>query len=166
MPQQGYKNITIDVPQEWQDKTVLAFAAPPRAGKVAQPNVVVTRDSLPVGQSIRTYGAKQLAELAKALREFELLDSREVNVGGLAGVEYRFTWEGDAGPIFQRMLLAPLQDTVVTVTASAPKAEATTSAEVFDKILASVSFGPAAGGAARPLGTGGHDTSGPGGRSR
>ena len=43
------RDVHFDIPRHWEDRTMVAFAAPPRPGQTTAPNVVMTRDLLAPG---------------------------------------------------------------------------------------------------------------------
>jgi hypothetical protein len=140
MARQSHKNLSFEVPDHWQDQTVVAWAAPAQAGKPAQPNIVVTRDKLPPGQTIKTYATKQVAAISKSLPEFEIEDSRDINVAGLPAVEVRFTWEGESGHLAQRQIMVAHKDVVYNITATCLSSGVADNTPIFDKIIASLQF--------------------------
>jgi hypothetical protein len=147
----AYRDIELDLPDDWEDKTVLAFSAPAR-GPAPPPSVVVTRDLLAPGMSARTFAAKQLASSAQALPSFELEDSREITIGGQPAVDMRFVWMSDGGPVTQRQVVIAVGNTAYTMTQSAAQNEMATLTPAFDAMVQSLRFGPGAARApeARP----------------
>ena len=134
------KDLSFDVPPGWQDRTVIAFAAPEKPGKVATATLIVTREKLGPNESLRTYSSRQLAQVARVLDGFELHESRDVNVAGLPAVQHVFGWNAAAGPLVQRITFAAVSDTVVGFTGTMPKSEVAELSPVFDQLLASVRF--------------------------
>lgn len=138
MPRYEHADLSFDVPRDWEDRTVVAFAVPSQAGPSAS-NVVVTRDTLRPGEAIVGYADRQLAELAKRLEAFQLLYRKDVAVAGLPGTELRFLWKGRAGDLDQRlMMVATRRRAVLNFTATAPRAQAAELQPTFDRIFASV----------------------------
>ena len=140
MARQLHKALSFDIPEGWEDRTLTAFAAPVRPGKTAQPNVVITQEALPGGQSLRTYATRQLTTLAKGLPEFELEETRDANIAGHPAIDVRFTWQGDKGPLVQRQLMLAHRDVVYNITLSTPRADAAAMASLFDGIVTSLSI--------------------------
>lgn len=137
MARHTHKDLSFEVPDHWQDQTVVAYGSPPVKGKPAQPNVVITRDKLQDGQSIRTYSTKQVASIANSLPEFELEESRDINVAGLPAVEVRFTWEGEAGLLAQRQIMVAYRENVYNITLTCLKTGLGDANPIFEKIVAS-----------------------------
>jgi hypothetical protein len=99
-------DVSFDVPTDWQDKTVVAFAAPSKPGVLA-PNVVLTRDTMKPDETLDAYGDRMIVDLVKNLAGFRLLAKEPRDVGVVRGIEIRFSWTGSSGkPITQHMVIA------------------------------------------------------------
>jgi hypothetical protein len=133
------RDISFDVPRHWDDRTLVAFAAPPHPSQAVAPNVVMTRDTLGPTETLRAYADKQLAELAKRLDGFELGGREVTTLGGRPAVVLRFGSKGPNGPIVQRLAVVegPRRG-VWCLTLSASKADAEQSDPLFDRILSTV----------------------------
>lgn len=142
MARESYKDISVVIPERWEDKTVVVFTAPTRKGKLAQPNVVLTRSPLPSGQSLRTFASNELTAMARALKAFELIETRERAIGGAPAIEHRFAWEGQSGSVVQRILFVENGGCVHNVTVTAARTEASELDETFERIFASVVLAP------------------------
>lgn len=166
-----HKGMSFEAPDGWIDRTVLAFAAPGDDREKHQPNVVMTREDLAEGDTLRTHADRTLLEMAKTLEGFDILESRETLLGGLRAVHIRFKWKSNAGDLEQGMTLCEAPPvpgelgryaTIVTTTAHAK--EIAQARPVFERLLASFSF-PRGGGGSLPPGTAPPeplpDTSGP-----
>jgi hypothetical protein len=144
--------MSFDVPEGWTDRTILAFAAPSDDPKDHQPNVVMTREDLAEGDTVRTHADRTLLDMAKNLEGFDILESRETTLGGLRAVHLRFKWKSNAGELEQGMTLCegPPQPgdkgrfaTIITTTAQ-DKALAEVR-PYFDRLLSSFQFARAGG---------------------
>ena len=130
------RDVTFDVPRHWEDRTLVAFAAPAKPGQATSPNVVMTRDTLGAEETIQSYADKQLAELSKRLEAFELDERKETTFGGQPGVELRFTWQGSVGKLEQRLAMAlGKRRTVFCFNATMDKADADQMNPLFDRIM-------------------------------
>jgi len=133
------KEVAFDVPRDWEDKTVVAFAAP--AGEGVAPNVVLTRDVLRDDETLRAYVDRQLVELAKRLDAFDLHARRELHLGGHAALELAFGWQGQMAPLEQRLVMvANKKREVLSFTTTTAKADVAKNDPVFDRLLLSVRF--------------------------
>ncbi len=135
------RDVVFDVPRHWEDRTLVAFAAPPRPGQSTAPNVVMTRDTLGPEETIQSYADKQLAELSKRLEGFELDERKELSFGGQPGVELRFSWIGSAGKLEQRLAMAlGRKRTVYCFNATMAKADADQMNPLVDRIMSTIRF--------------------------
>ena len=135
------RDVTFDVPRHWEDRTLVAFAAPAKPGQATSPNVVMTRDTLGAEETIQSYADKQLAELSKRLEAFELDERKEMTFGGQPGVELRFTWQGSVGKLEQRLAMAlGKRRTVFCFNATMAKADADQMNPLFDRIMSTIRF--------------------------
>jgi hypothetical protein len=139
MPRCENKDLSFDVPRDWVDRSVVAFAAPTKPGETSASNVVVTKDTLPQGEDVSGYVDRQLTLLAKHLHGFELEGRRNIEVDSHPAVELRYGWRAEGAPLRQRLIIIRRQNsTVLSVTATMPKKDAPRLDPVLDRILASV----------------------------
>lgn len=139
MPRYEHPDARFDVPRDWDDRTVVAFAAPEKPGQATNANLVMTRDKLAPGEDVRRYGDRQLVELARRLDGFQLHDRQETTISGQPAMELRFGWMGQSGPLEQRLLfVAGRKPAVLSFTATMAKGEAPRLGRVFDRIFASL----------------------------
>lgn len=139
MPRHQQGNISFEVPRHWQDRTIVAFAAPSRPGVSTAASFVMTRDSLTETDTLATYADRQLAELSKRVDGFELVEKRETTIGGARAVSLRFTSKALAGPLLQRLVIVEdRRRAVACFTATAPKADGAQLEPLFDRMLAGI----------------------------
>jgi hypothetical protein len=139
MPRHEDRDITFDVPRHWDDKTIVAYAAPPAPGQAIAANLVMTRDTLRDGESLAGYADRQLTELAKRLDGFELTGRDDLLLGGAAAVALRFTARAAAGPLVQRLVVVEgRRRGVYCFTATSAKADAEQNDPLFDRMLATI----------------------------
>lgn len=139
MPRHQQGNVSFEVPRHWEDKTIVAFAAPSRPGQSTSASFVMTRDTLGDADSLASYADRQLAELSRRVDGFELVEKREATIGGARAFSLRFTSKAQAGPLVQRLVvIEDRRRAVVCFTATAPKADAAQLEPLFDRMLAGV----------------------------
>ena len=135
------RDVVFDVPRHWEDKTLVAYAAPARPGQATAPNLVMTRDMLGPSDTLDGYADRQLSELSKRLQDFELVARSERTLGGQPAQEIHFEWLGQAGPLEQRMVIAMgRRRQIYCFTATAAKADAEQIEPLFERILSTVRF--------------------------
>ena len=146
-------DLSFDVPSDWDDRSVVVYAAPPTPEQNFVPNVVLARDALEADETVEQYAEKQLGSLMESSEDFTLVSRSQRMVGDAPAVEIRFDCAGDDGTMLhQRMLLvgdrggrgaggSPRGATVFTLTASMPLEEKDRFRPLFDRIFASVGLG-------------------------
>lgn len=150
----GYRSdqVAFEAPESWEDKTIVAFAAPPTPGKFS-PNVVMTKEALKSGESLRSYADRQIMELARRLEGFDLIESGERTVGGLNALEYRFSWTSEHAELHQHTVMVAPKDQVLTFTGTATHEDDASLDEAMVHLLSTISFPTAAPHS--PYGSGG-----------
>jgi hypothetical protein len=142
--------VALALPPDWRDRTIVAFQAPAgaddggRSQKTAAPNIVITKERIRDGDTLRIHADRQLLDLSKVLSEFDILESREAQLGGRPAIYMRFAWRSPQGPMEQSLTMVE-RDTdgrraVTTFTTSTPRDQAEAARMVFEGILASVEF--------------------------
>jgi hypothetical protein len=143
---------SFEVPHDWSERTIVAFTAPERGddpSRGAGPNLVVMRDMLREGETLRTHASRRLLQLGKQLNKFDLLEMRQIEVGGRAAIQIRFAWLSNLGALEESLTMVEREDergrTITTFATSALSADAQAARTVFERILGSVAFdGPVA----------------------
>ncbi len=139
--------VSFDVPRDWEDRTVVAYAAPPRADQRATSNVVMTRDRLPDHEDLEAYVARQAEGLESRLKGFVLREMEETTLADRSAVTLYFSSNGPSGPLEQRLTIVALPDrAVASFTMTAPATEAAQAGPLFDRMLSSIVFNQAATG--------------------
>jgi hypothetical protein len=141
----GDGGMTFDTPDDWTDRTIVAFAAPVRPGGQHAPNIVVTEEPMSETETVQTHAGRQLAQLAKQMPEFDLVESYETTLAGLPAIYFRFHWVSHFGAIEQAMTIVARDVAagrlVVTFASTVRVEEAEQMRPTFSDILRSVQFG-------------------------
>ncbi len=141
MPRHEQPDVSFDVPRHWDDKTLVAYAAPASEGRATAANLVMTRDVLGERETLGDYADRQLSELAKRLEGFELVRREETTLSGVPAIALRFASRAPAGPLLQRLVVAEgRRRSVYCFTATTPKADAAQNDPLLDRILSTVRF--------------------------
>lgn len=138
MPRFENQDLSFDYPRDWEDRSVVAFAAPSSAGKPTATNIVVTRDKLGDEEDVKRYADRQLVEMARRLDGFQLIARNEMSVDGEPAVDVKFGWRGSAGPLVQRLTMVAKDRRVLNVTCTAAKKDAPEFGPIFDRVVASI----------------------------
>src|SRR5262245_10796671 len=134
MPRHSESDLSFDVPRHWENKSIVAFAAPPRKDQPVAPSFVLTRDSLGDRESLAAYAERQIAELEKGVDGFDLIEKSDTTVGGAPAVAIRFTQRGAEGPLAQRLVIVEgRRRQVVCFTATAAKNDAEQMDPLFER---------------------------------
>jgi hypothetical protein len=155
MPRYEDDDVTFETPQDWEDRSVVAHVGSPGADGTT-PNVMVTREPMRDGETLRGYRDRQLVDLAQQLHEFDVVESKEDTIDGHPAIILRYTLEGPDGVVEQTMTMVervmPDQKRVaVCIATSAPKSAAGAARPVFAEILRSVRFGAVPAGQPPPV---------------
>ena len=103
MPRHRDPLVSFDVPRDWDNRTIIVFRAPVEGDERA-PNLVMTRDRIPeTDDDLYAYAERQVADLAKQLRGFSILGSKEEQVDGHPAITVSFTSESKDGHLVQRL---------------------------------------------------------------
>ncbi|MBK4217702.1 DUF1795 domain-containing protein [Paracoccus caeni] len=105
----------IDLPPTWHDRTINVVASS-MAGSGA--SLTITRDDVPWGMDFVEYVKDQEAQAAKALKNFEVIDRRELQINGAAAYEIESTWVAKQGPIHQIITTVQMGQRALILTAS------------------------------------------------
>lgn len=127
--------VSFDVPRDWIDRTVVAYAAPDNGTA----NIVMTRDTLAEEENLESYADRQLSALANHLRGFVLEANETGEIAGRPATLVRFRSSGPDEPLVQRLVVVALPDRrVIAFTLTAPARDAPQLGPLFDRIVGSI----------------------------
>jgi hypothetical protein len=129
------RGASLEAPKEWEEESVLFLHAP---GPRPQPNLTLTRVSLKPGETLDTYAAKKVAELAGFLAGVHIQDQRETVAAGQRAIAIRARWEALEGPMVQRLVLVGQGDGAFVLTGTALSSRASLLDPAFDAAVASL----------------------------
>lgn len=138
MPRFENAEAAFDVPNDWDDKTVVAFSAKAKPNTIV-PNAVLTRDSLKAGENCDAFVNRMIVEMAKGLGGFTLLSKEPRKLGDIDGFIIEYTWRGSAGKVvLQRLVVAVTNGKdVIGLNVTCAETDAKKYAPITDRILAS-----------------------------
>lgn len=113
-----HEDLSFDLPDAYEDHSVVMFSAEPSRPGLAT-NVVLTRDRLAGGETLRRYVDRQLIELGKQLRDLVLLGSEPCDIGGRQAFDMTASWRAPTGVVEQRLLMIALGERVLTLAITA-----------------------------------------------
>jgi hypothetical protein len=104
------KDFSFSVPEEWVDRSMIAWSAPRGPGKQVVPNVMVAYDQPRSEEDLGVYVNRQLKDLMARAQKFQLETRRDVALAGRPAVELVFQWDTGSGMIKQRQIYSMLPD--------------------------------------------------------
>jgi hypothetical protein len=110
LPEIGFVDRTV---------TVLETKAP-GGGELS---VVIQRNPLPVGRSLRDVVTEQLTKIARSLRAYSVMEERDIEIAGAPAIEVFARWRGDDGMLYTRQAHLSLGETWLVVAGNAPMEE-------------------------------------------
>jgi hypothetical protein len=144
MPLHTDKDASFETPEDWVDRTIVAHSAASSKPRDAAPNFVMTREAMREGDTLRAHADRQLLELGRHLKDFDLLESKETTLGGQPAVFLRYTWMGHLGLLEQTVtIVARVFEhgrLATSFTTTAPSQDASKAKPVFEEILKTVRF--------------------------
>lgn len=141
MPRHTESDVSFDVPRHWENKSIVAFAAPSRKDQPVAPSFVLTRDALGDRESLGAYAERQLTELSRTVDGFELVEKRDTTVGGAPAVAIRFHQTTADGALAQKLVIVESRRRqVLCFTVTAAKSDAEQMDPLFERMLGSVAF--------------------------
>ena len=79
-------DFTIKTPDEWEDRSIITFAAPSQIGEFAA-NLVITRELVDIETSIEEYAFRQFDITQKEVPGLQIVTHENTTVGGRPAVE-------------------------------------------------------------------------------
>jgi hypothetical protein len=89
-------DLEFDVPPNWQDQGMVTLTIP-STDKNVRPNIIITKERLAQAIDLPTYFAKiKEAVKARGIQTFQILDEREIKVGGIPAMQMVCSWDLEA----------------------------------------------------------------------
>ena len=112
-------DFTIETPDEWEDRSIITFAAPSQIGEFA-PNLVITRETVDVEMSVEEYAYRQFDIAQKEVAGLQIVSQENTNLSGKPAVEIvqRLSAHGLNLQQLQTFILLPAEICVITCTAT------------------------------------------------
>ena len=139
------KELGFDVPEGWEDRSVVSFEAPRPPGKMVGPNVTLMRIGKPRDQTLPAFATQQVASLAASLPKFELVEQRNITLGAAnetPAVQVLFHWQHPDGALTQRVTMFVRGENVWSFAATSLRGDLEQTNALFDSILRSFRIHP------------------------
>lgn len=93
MPKLLLCDLELDVPSNWKDQGMITLTLP-STDKNIRPNIIVTKERLPQQVDLNTYFQKIKQSIqSRNIKSFEILDERDLQVGGVAAKQMVCRWD-------------------------------------------------------------------------
>lgn len=152
-------DLAFDIPANWQDQGMVTLTIP-STDKNVRPNIIITKERLAEPVDLATYFAKiKEAVKARGIQTFQILDEREITVGGVKAMQMVCSWDLEAmkqmlgnnpealkniqpGQKVQQIQVSFVkEDVAVNLTASFPADQFELYSRPFQKFLTTITFG-------------------------
>lgn len=131
----AFPRIQLTVPDDWQDESVITFAAPSRGGAAA--NIVITEER-PEG-TWQAAVERSLRELRRTMRGYRLASQGPLEHGGAPAIRVEHGFRSpDNVAVHQIQLFVWRAPRLVTLTVSQAEAEFERDRPMLERILAEV----------------------------
>lgn len=127
---------TFDVPAEWVDKSINVFTF--GSSLPLALSVVVTREQVAPEKDLAAYAEERLDDVAQQVKDFKIVEQREIEVAGQVALEAEFTWRSEAGLMYQRQTYVRARNKVLVFTATARRELRDSQRAQMDALLSSV----------------------------
>ncbi len=125
MPTYIHNNLSLTLPEGWDDASQYIFGGPVADG--IRTNVVVTQQPLEKGETIDSVWAKQKPQLSAAIANFKISVEEKKKIGAHAGLWAEFSGAQQGRQLSQIVFLLPASGTIslsVTGTAAPSQSDA------------------------------------------
>ncbi|RMC33183.1 DcrB-related protein [Paracoccus alkanivorans] len=134
---------SLEVPDDWIDRSMITWVAPPSAGYKVMPNVLCSKGEIYDTEDLDKYVNRQLKELMGKVKNFDLISRQNTTLGRVPAVELSFCMRPQGIMLQQRQIFfrTSLGERIVhTVVFTAARDDFDKLAPTFDTILNSVSW--------------------------
>jgi hypothetical protein len=151
-------DLEFDVPANWQDQGMVTLTIP-STDKNVRPNIIITKERLTQAVDLPTYFAKiKEAVKARGITTFQILDERQINVGGVPAMQMVCSWDLEAmkqmlganadalknikpGQKVQQIQVSLIKnDVAVNLTASFPAEQFEIYSRPFQKFISTIKY--------------------------
>lgn len=109
----------IETPDDWEDRSIITFAAPNQVGEFA-PNLVITREAIDLEMSVEEYAYRQFDIAQQEVAGLQIMTQENTTVNGRPAVEIvqRLSAHGLNLQQLQTFVLLQAEICVITCTAT------------------------------------------------
>jgi hypothetical protein len=116
-------DFVFPVPDDWVERSMVGYAAPPAPGAAITPNALVATNQMPEGETLDAFVTRQVDDLKSRASGFALKLRRDARLDGIPCIEIVFAWAGgEVGRIQQRQIYVQRPgNRVISITHTAPE---------------------------------------------
>jgi len=135
MPLYRMNEGTFDMPETWHDRSVHVFTA--GSGPPYEMSFVIAKDEMKNTTDLSEFAEQRLDQIESQLKQFTLIEKRQIELGGVLALEAEFRWRSEHGTMHQRQVFFPMGKKVLVITATAPLEIKPHQREQIDALLTS-----------------------------
>ncbi len=132
-------NLTIETPDDWQDRSLITFAAPVSPNEFA-PNVVITKEKIDGAMSVEEYSQNQFEITKNQIAGLKILKRENTTVGGKPALEIVQIFSAQQLNLQQVQIFILLDAEICVITCTAAAENFNRYLPRFRKMLASLQF--------------------------
>ena len=112
-------DFTIETPEEWEDRSIITFAAPSQIGEFAL-NLVITREAVDLEMSVEEYAYRQFDIAQQEVAGLQIVSQENTTLDGRPAVEIvqRLSAHGLNLQQLQTFILLQAEICIITCTAT------------------------------------------------
>lgn len=112
-------DFTTELPQEWEDRSIITLFAPFKHGEFAA-NVVITKHFLEAESTLEDFVYEQLQLLQGSLPAFQLLDRRFTKIRDFDAYQQLHRFQSETGVLQQVQTFLLSENIIFAITGTAP----------------------------------------------
>ena len=101
MPRYVNEDFEFTLPDQWVERTVVTWTAPPVLGKVP-PGFAVAYDVMPPDEELLKYANRQVDSLRAMLKDWQMIQQAATRIDGREALSVLFSWALPSGRMMQR----------------------------------------------------------------
>ena len=117
------EDFEFTVPDQWIERSVVTFSAPPVMGKLP-PNFAIAYDVMPAEEELLKYANRQVDSLRAMLKDWQMIQQSATRISGREALSVLFSWQLPSGKMMQRQSFVRLDARrVVSIGCTATEAD-------------------------------------------
>ncbi len=132
-------DFTIETPNDWEDRSIVSFAAPSSVGDFA-PNLVITREAVDLETSIEEYAHRQFDIAQQEVAGLQIITQKNTTLGGRPAVEIVQKLSAHGLNLQQIQMFVLLRREICVITCTATVGSFVQHQPCFQAVLDSFSF--------------------------